>query len=263
MVILFRDRTFETQSMIDATTSTIFGHDDDRHFPALPTTTATVPAGTTPVMIAATAASGIFIPVFDGQEKNGMDDDGNAGGGNGQRNPLMEDTAAPPWTTMTNSMMTMMPMVDTILRPDVLARQRALAHAFGRENEYEKEQVGKLNLASMSLDAQETRPMQDQSMDLAGMMKMEIAVLEQYYAAELMIWGKTKFRTLCMIEKNIESMLSDASCYRVHLKPMPRDDVYIYIYRYAVGSLCGNVLFFFIFLDVNVKYPESWNVVSL
>ncbi|OQR83620.1 hypothetical protein ACHHYP_14489 [Achlya hypogyna] len=43
------------------------------------------------------------------------------------------------------------------------------------------------------------------------------------YSAELQEWGRTKFRTLCTIERQIEAMLADRGSFSLHLKAMPRD----------------------------------------
>ncbi|KAF0683628.1 Aste57867_24334 [Aphanomyces stellatus] len=47
--------------------------------------------------------------------------------------------------------------------------------------------------------------------------------LRPQYTQELKEWGRAKYRTLCAVEKKIEDMMSDRSCFSTHLKAMPRD----------------------------------------
>ncbi|OQR94873.1 hypothetical protein THRCLA_08073 [Thraustotheca clavata] len=47
--------------------------------------------------------------------------------------------------------------------------------------------------------------------------------MQPKYSQELQEWGRTKFRTLCTIERQIEAMLADRRTFSLHLKAMPRD----------------------------------------
>ena len=54
--------------------------------------------------------------------------------------------------------------------------------------------------------------------------------LHPKYSAELLSWGKTKFRTLKIIEREIEAMINDRSCFSIHLKAMPREQVRVFVF---------------------------------
>ncbi|CAK4079918.1 unnamed protein product [Aphanomyces euteiches] len=47
--------------------------------------------------------------------------------------------------------------------------------------------------------------------------------LRPQYSQELKDWGRQKFRTLVAVEKKIEDMMNDRSCFSAHLKAMPRE----------------------------------------